>query len=124
MLHFLQHSILNASLPVASILIYIFIANVIWINEDSNWYSVSKIIIYCEMLLRHKNCILLCERRVCVCVCVCVWNVSTIKCFIISKMTVVQPLFCYVGGQTALRNAKRDQIVAGAILFDIAQKLR
>jgi len=58
-------------------------------------------------------------------VCVCVWNVSKIKCFfLISKMTVVQPLLCYVWAQTALRYAKRDQIVVGAILFDIAQKPR
>jgi hypothetical protein len=39
-------------------------------------------------------------------------------------MTVVHPLLCYVWTQTALRYAKRDQIVAGAVLFDIAQNLR
>ena len=43
---------------------------------------------------------------------------------LLSKMTLVQPLLCYVGAQTALRYAKRDQSLAGAILFDIAQKLR
>jgi len=60
---------------------------------------------------------------VCVCLFVCVERLQN-KMLLMSKMTVVQPLLCYVWTQTALRYAKRDQIVAGAILFDIAQKLR
>jgi len=46
MSHFFQYSILNTSLPIASVLIHIFIANVIWLNEDSNLYIVAKIIIH------------------------------------------------------------------------------